>query len=374
MSIDARGLLVLGLVLGACAPQRPSFVSPAPEAAARRTDPAAAALDEKAPQWLAEHRVPSISVAYIRGGRVQWTRVYGEQAEGVPATEATLYNVASLAKPVFAETILRLAAAGRLSLDEPLAGHWVDPDVAGDPRHQRLTPRIALSHRTGFPNWRYQQPGRVLAFQRDPGTFGYSGEGYEYTRRFAQNKLATPWEALANQYVLQPLGMTNTASTRRDWFAGRIAMPFGPEGQYGEPSINDSVVVSDDLYTTVGDYARFLVGVMHREGLALAYAAQRDSVHVANEAAMAQCDPAQVAVCPRVGMGLGWEIIQFPGETVRMHSGSDWGEKAMAFYFAESRDGVVMLTNGENGMNIMMRVIDLLFSQTQLAADVRRHF
>lgn len=370
MSPYIRSALGLGLVLGACAPQRSASTSPTPPESA-----VAAALDEQAPQWLAEHKVPSIAVAYIRGGRVQWTRVYGEQAPGVPATEATLYNVASLAKPVFAETMLRLAAEGRISLDEPLAGHWVDPDVAADPRHQRLTPRIALSHRTGFPNWRFQTPGRVLAFQRDPGTeLGYSGEGYEYARRFAQQKLGTPWEALAEQYVLRPFGMTQTASTRRPWFAGRIALPYGAEGRYGEPAIQDSVLASDDLYTTVGDYAAFLVRVMRRDGLAPAFAAQRDSVHVANERASADCDPAAVTACPRVGMGLGWEIIQFPGETVRMHSGSDWGEKAMALYFAETGDGAVMFTNGAGGMPVMLRTIGLLFPDTRLAADVRRHY
>lgn len=164
-----------------------------------------------------------------------WTRVYGEQSPGVPATEQTLYNVASLAKPVSAETMLRLAAAGRVSLDEPLAGYWVDPDVAADPRHQRLTPRIALSHRTGFPNWRFQAGG-TLAFERDPGAaLGYSGEGYEYARRFAQRKLGAGWESLASQYVFGPLGLTRTTYTRQPWFAGRIALPYGREGRYRDP-------------------------------------------------------------------------------------------------------------------------------------------
>jgi CubicO group peptidase (beta-lactamase class C family) len=369
MHAYARRLLVLGAIVAAPAPSLAQAPRTPSEPAA---DPRIAALDERAPRWLAENQVPSIAVAYIRDGRVAWTRVYGEQSAGVPATEATLYNVASLAKPVFAETILRLAAAGRLSLDEPLAGHWVDPDVAADPRHARLTPRIALSHRTGFPNWRFQTAGGVLAFQRDPGTaLGYSGEGYEYVRRFAQNKLGTPWEALAEQYVLRPFGMTSTASTRRPWFAGRIALPYRAEGRYGEPAIADSVLASDDLYTTVGDYAAFVVGVMNRNGLAAAYAAQRDSVHVVNEGADTGCDTPGVGSCPRVGMGLGWEILQFPGETVRLHSGADHGEKTMAFYIAERREGAVLLTNGANGMKVIMQAIDLLVHDTRLAENIR---
>jgi CubicO group peptidase (beta-lactamase class C family) len=364
----SRTLLALGLALGACAPHRSASLVSSSEAF-----PLAAALDEIAPQWLAEHQVPSIAVAYVRDGRVRWTRVYGEQAPGVPATEQTLYNVASLAKPVSAETMLRLAAAGRLSLDEPLAGHWIDPDVAGDPRHQRLTPRIALSHRTGFPNWRFQTAGKVLAFERDPGTeLGYSGEGFEYARRFTQQKLGTPWEALVEEYVFRPLGMRSTAYTRRDWFAGRIALPYGREGRYGDPAIRDSALASDDLYTTAGDYARFLIAVMDRDGLAPAIAAQRDSVHVENPRAMPDCDPARTA-CPRVGMGLGWEILRFPGETVRLHTGGDWGESTMAFYIAERREGAVMLTNGANGMKVMLETINLLFPDTQLAENVRGH-
>ncbi|HEX8393401.1 MAG TPA: serine hydrolase domain-containing protein [Longimicrobium sp.] len=376
MTAPRRGLLLLPLILAACAPRASSSAAPAPapEAApARRISALTDEVDRQAPLWLVRHQVPSVAIAYIRNGRVAWTRVYGEQAPGVPATPATLYNVASLAKPVSAETMLRLAAAGRVSLDEPLAGFWVDPDVAADPRHQRLTPRIALSHRTGFPNWRFQTEGKTLAFQRDPGTtLGYSGEGFEYARRFAQQKLDAEWESLARRYVMGPLRMNSTTYTHPA-AAARVALPFGREGRYGEPSVQDSALASDDLYTTVGDYAAFLTGVIRRDGLPAAYAAQRDSMHVVNEESTARCDRAAVAHCPRVGMGLGWEILEFGGETVRMHSGADWGESTLAFYFAETGDGAVILTNGANGMKVSLEAVELLFPATRLA-DYARSF
>ena len=66
-------------------------------------------------------RVPSIAIAHIMDWRINLTRVYGEQSAGVPATARTLYNVSALTKPVFAETILRLVAPGRLSLDAVMA-------------------------------------------------------------------------------------------------------------------------------------------------------------------------------------------------------------------------------------------------------------
>src|SRR3712207_569178 len=116
--------VMLPALLTACAPQpRADRSSPADASVL-------AALDAKVPQWLAQYQVPSISMAYVRNGAGVWTRAYGEQSDGLPATEWTLYNAASLTKPVFAELVVRLAAAGKLLLDEPMASHWVDPDVA----------------------------------------------------------------------------------------------------------------------------------------------------------------------------------------------------------------------------------------------------
>ena len=124
---------------------------------------------------LADYEIASVGVALIEDGRVTLTKVYGEQAPGVPASNATLFNLASLTKPVTAEVILRLASSGALSLDEPMTKYWTDPDIATDPRREGLTARIALAHQTGFPNWRGE--GGRLAFRSDPGTaFGYSGE------------------------------------------------------------------------------------------------------------------------------------------------------------------------------------------------------
>ncbi|MGA8596105.1 MAG: serine hydrolase [Bryobacteraceae bacterium] len=113
-----------------------------------------AEIDAHVAEWLKESDVPSVAMAYIQGRKVAWTEVYGEQSPGVAATEKTLYNVASLTKPITAETILRLASARKLSLDESMSQIWVDPDIRDDPYSKLLTPRLCLSHQTGFANGR----------------------------------------------------------------------------------------------------------------------------------------------------------------------------------------------------------------------------
>lgn len=327
-------------------------------------------LDILAPRWLAAHDVPSAAIAYIDGGRVRWTRVYGEQAPGEPATERTLYNVASLTKPVFAETVLRLSAAGAIDLDAPLHPDWVDPDVAGDPRHRRLTYRLVLSHRSGFPNWR-RETGGVLRFIAEPGTrFGYSGEGYEYAARAVTNRMGRSLESLVRDLVLEPVGMNSTALTRRPWFGGLVAVPRLMDGRPGPPAFQNAGSAADDLYTTAGDFAAFVVAVMNGDGLPPDLVAQRDSIHVL--VPNATCESPAVPRCPdRVGAGLGWWIYEYSDETVRMHTGSDAGEKTIAFYIPERRAGAVILTNGAYGFNVYFEVIDLLFDKPDFVALLR---
>lgn len=152
----------------------------------------------------------------------------------------------------------------------------------------------------------------MLRFEAEPGTqFGYSGEGYEYALRFAERRLGRPWAALAGEYVFAPTGMTNTAYTEQAWFADRTAIPLQSQG-----------------------------------GLSRAI---------------------DLGIPERAGMGLGWEVLELSQEKVLLHTGGDAGEQAIAFYFADRRDGAVMFTNGDNGFQVMLPAIALLFDGTDLA-------
>ena len=318
----------------------------------------------QAPDWLKRYDVPSVAVAYVADGKLAWTYVTGEQSPGVPANERTLYNLASLTKPVAAELILRLASAGRLSLDAPMDAHWVDPDLEGQAWTHLLTPRIALSHQTGFKNWR-RDSGGMLRFAWQPGTqTGYSGEGYDYVGRYAERALGQPFEVLAQTYVLDPIGMRDSAFTWRPWFEGRLAEPRGPRGETA-PKTQSTWTAADLMRATIGDYGKFLASVMHREGLTPAIAAQRDTSTrdlATPDKLKGLCDSAGVRDPARcrgsAGMGLGWEILTLDGDTIIDHSGSDWGVRTFVFYLPDRKQGAVVLTNGENGMKVVREVVE----------------
>ncbi|WP_266180509.1 serine hydrolase domain-containing protein [Dyella humicola] len=334
-----------------------------------RTKALHALLDRQMPKLLADNGVPSVSIAHIEHGKVVFVAAYGSQSPGVPATEATLYNVASLTKPVTAQVMLRLVSEGKVSLDEPMYTYWLDPDIARDERAKLLTPRYSLSHQTGFPNWR-RMTGGVLTFKRPPGqAFGYSGEGYEYMKRFAENKLRTPFETLAETQVLQPLGMTDTAYTGRPWFKGRIAVPTNAQGKVLEPEIADKAFASDMLYTTARDYAKFMQAVLDDTGLTPAVAQERIRIQVREK--IPKCMPIKTGCPDDEGMGLGWEVIRFGDDTYLMHDGSDEGVATLVYLSLKDRNGTVILTNSDNGKKLVLPIFDLIGSDPTLIACLR---
>lgn len=322
-------------------------------------DDTRARLDANAPQILARTGVPSVSIAQIRDGRITLVAAYGFQSNGVPATPATLYNIASMTKPITAEVVLRLAAEGRLDLDEPMDRTWLDPDIAADPRRHLLTARLALSHRTGFPNWRRETGGK-LTFLRAPGeTYGYSGEGYEYVARFAAFRADRDLERLAETEVFAPAGMIETSYIAQPWFTGRIAAPTAADGSALEPDFAAEPIASDEVYSTPRDYARFMIALMNDQGLTPALARERRTIQLDRRDAV--CEGGRARTCPTaVGPGLGWDVTRFGDRTFMMHTGADRGEFTFGYFSPTTREGVVIFTNSARGGVAVLPILDLL--------------
>lgn len=353
--------VITGLALAAAAATVPAG------AETHQTAAPPAAIDALMPDLLARTGVPSVSVARIEDGRIAWAGAWGERAPGENAALDTLYNVASLAKPVSAETVLRAASLGELDLSEPMMRYWVDPDIAADPRHRLLTPRHALTHRTGFPNWRSGE----LEFQADPGTvIGYSGEGFEYLARYAERKNGESFESMAARLVLDPAGMSETAYTDRAWFRGRLAAPFDNEGKALASIVSERFSASDDLHTTARDYARFLLSVARQQGLNGEIGTERGQVQASTLART--CPPEQVAACPdEAGFGLGWDVLRFGERTILWHTGEDTGAFALVYIIPQTGEGIVILTNSQKGPRIVLPLMKEAGTDPQFLAFLK---
>jgi len=225
--------------------------------------------DTKIEKWLIENKVPTLGIGVIKDGKLQQVKVFGELKKGATAPYNTIFNVASLTKPITAIVTLKLVSLGKWSLDEPIYNYWIDQDIAKDPNLKKLTTRHILSHQTGFSNWRGNNKDGKLHFEFEPGTkYQYSGEGLEYLRKALESKFHKTLDQLASELIFKPINMSDTEffwSKKTD--ESRFAIGYNNEGIAYETIKNKSANGADDLLTTIEDYGKFLVSVMNSDGL-----------------------------------------------------------------------------------------------------------
>jgi CubicO group peptidase (beta-lactamase class C family) len=383
MKYSQAALAVAVMLLGGCPTTKPG-VAQGPTHAA--VDPRGALLDRHVPNLLREHKAAGAGIAIIEHGQVVWTGYYGEQGPGVPATARTVFNAASVAKTVTAETLIALAAKGLISLDEPIHTYVTDADLSSDPRFKKLTPRLLLSHRGGLLNWPYEYEDHHAAFIAEPGTsFSYSGMGVELAAKYAERKLGKDFEALAIEHLLAPMGVSELSLGRiKPWMTGRLATPMDAKGVYftiadsdgrlGSANADGGWSAADDLLATVDAYARFLVGVIASKHLSRAQVGDRTQILASLEGdKIWNCTTdAEVTCAKRYGHGLGWMVYELAGKTVVKHGGNDKGENALAIYSPETGNGAVILINGGNGVLVSTQILGLIGDQPEIAAYYRQ--
>jgi CubicO group peptidase (beta-lactamase class C family) len=312
-------------------------------------------FDKKIPEWLKETNVPAVGVGVIENGKLRYAKVFGELKRGGPVTQVaptpanTIFQVASLTKPIVEVLTLTLVSSGEWNLDEPLANYWVDPDVENDPRHRQLTTRHVLTHQSGFPNWRSLNPAHKLEFIADPGTkVSYSGEGLEYLRHALEKKFNQPLEQLASKRLFRPYGMKQT---RFVWDASidesKFAFAHDKEGKPYDLHKHTQANAADLLLTTIDDYSRFAINVMKGKGLAPEVFA--DMIR----------PQAPFTSGKNLFFGLGWMVMPdlSNGEYALLHTGSDPGVSTVAIMLPKSQRGLIVFTNGENGTQVWTRIL-----------------
>jgi CubicO group peptidase (beta-lactamase class C family) len=290
--------------------------------------------------------VPALGIGIIAEGKLKQIKVFGEIKKGVSAPYNTIWNVASLTKPITAIVALKLVSQGKWNLDEPLDKYWIDPDIAKDPNHKLLTTRIILSHQTGFPNWRYMNESGKLDFKFKPGTkYQYSGEGFEYLRKALEKKFNKKLEQLADELVFKPLKMNDSQLIWNDKLdLSRFAIGYDNKGNAYEPTKIKTANAADDLMTTISDYSTFLCSVMNGEGL--------------SQKVFEEMNAHQIQTKKDKYFGLGFEIYDFGnGEYALSHGGADKGAQTLAFVMPKTKEGLVIFTNTDDGYKVYEKVI-----------------
>lgn len=317
--------------------------------------------------------VPGASIAVIRDFEIHWSKGYGlaDVTAGTKVTPDTLFQAASISKPVAAMAVLKAVQDGKFTLDQDvntILTSWKVPASEHTAR-QPVTLRGLLSHTSGtddgfgFPGYKPSTPVPTLVqilngeppsnvkpvlVARPPLTaFKYSGGGVTLVQLLMTDALKRPFDAMMRDTVLTPLGMINSAyeqplSSERDRHAARAHDRTGAARDVKWHVYPE--LAAAGLWTTSPDLARF--------GIEIQKSIQGRSNRVLNRA-MANEMASPVGVGPfAIGMsmskrGEGWYLD---------HGGSNWGFQCLLLVHKIKGYGFAMMTNGDAGGRLIAEV------------------
>jgi len=324
-------------------------------------------LNENVPRLMRETHVPGVSIAIMQKGEVAWAQAFGvaDARSGKAVTTDTVFEAASMSKPILALVAMQLVQEGRLDLDRPLVeylGHDYLPD---QPDHRRITARMALTHRTGFANWRagYDEMGGPLTLRFPPGSeYSYSGEGILFLQRAIEAIAGQPLDRLASERLFAPLGLVRTSFVWTEAIERDLASGHRDDGGFEERTRYLHPNAAYSLYTTPGEYARLMLMLQHPELLgehALTPATvglmlQRQ-LRVDDENRISRPGRAQSVAAYRA---FGWSLDVTPEGDIAEHSGSNSsGFKAFGQFNPAKGSGLVIFSNGDGGYALREAII-----------------
>ncbi|MFL0354923.1 serine hydrolase domain-containing protein [Erythrobacter sp. GH1-10] len=308
-------------------------------------------------QRRTELGVPAVSTAVLRNGELSWARAYGEGAD-----EDTLFQFASLSKPVAAAGIIALAFERGVGLD-----HDISPQLTGldlerlNPDGIPITLRGILSQTSGatvggFPGYISTDPVPTTAevigvggptntppvvIEPNPdGERRYSGGGYTIAQYWAEQVSGESFESVMRRLILDPLGMersTFASAPPAGFTRENVASGWGNDGEMlrGQWRIHPEQAAAS-LWSTPREFSRFLSALMAAlDGEA--------SGGITPEVAKAMATP----VSETYGLGLG--IADIDGAIRLTHSGSNLGYKSNFMAYPATGDAIVTVVNSEKG-------------------------
>ena len=324
-------------------------------------------LRENVPLIMREHHVPGVSLAIVQQGKLYWAQGFGvsDVRRAQPVTVDTVFEAASMSKPILALGALQLIQQGRLDLDAPLVGYLGHDYLPDAPAHRLITARMALTHRTGMPNWRrgYDDMGGPLPVLFTPGTtYGYSGEGILFLQRAMEAITTEPLDAFAARGLFGPLGLTHTSYVWTEALEEDLASGHRDDGSFKERTHYRKANGAYSLYTTPTEYARLMLTLMTPEILGeAAFTPASIDLMLAHELRLDDPDPyvrPGLARSVAYYRALGWSIDVTAEGDIFMHSGSNSsGFRSFGQFNRDKGSALVIFTNGENGSHIRDAVL-----------------
>ena len=317
--------------------------------------------------------VPGVSVAVVKDGKIAWARGFGvAYANGPAVTPQTLFQAASISKPVSAMAALKMVEEGKLSLDADINSvltSWKLPTGSGEPAS--VTLRQLLSHTagtsvSGFPGYAADKPVPTLVqllngaapantkpvrVDSAPGkAFRYSGGGYSVVQQALVDRSGRPFDALVAETVLKPIGM-NDSTFAQPLPSALLARAAPPHDRRGAPYAGGPYTYPElaaaGMWTTPTDLAKFVLEVQR----AASGESKGGKGVLSQEMARTMLAPVQK------GYALGYQVEGTGTAASFAHGGSNMGYQNTLFAYTAHGDGAIVMTNGDAGGELAQSVI-----------------
>jgi len=313
-------------------------------------------LDQQVAFLMDSLEMPGLSLAIINENEIVYHKVFGVQnAETKTAvTKASIFEGASLSKPIFAYFAMKMAEQGILDLDKPLHEYMPHPAIVPESQeyYKSITPRMVLSHSTGFPNHANNKP---IELAHEPGNgFSYSGEAYQYLAAILAfenklefknsfNELWGPFNEIFKDNVTGPMSMQNSSFLWTDYIEENKV--YGHKE--GKPTDNGlggwsgkSFNSFSSIHTEAGEYALFIQAMLKRQGMSSATFDEMLSTENRFDA-----DNDLYRETGQTGWGLGFAQKESENGLMHLHTGNNHDFQSYAMFLPEQSYGIVLFTN-----------------------------
>ncbi|WP_133646046.1 serine hydrolase domain-containing protein [Paraburkholderia flava] len=299
--------------------------------------------------------IPGISLATLRAGEPATEHYFGIRGthDRSPVDAQTVFEAASLTKPLVSFIALQLVDEGLLDLDQPLVdicGEYVPDDV----RAREITALHVLTHTSGLPNI-VRQDAPLKTYFAPGERFSYGSSAFGWLQRAMQTVTGCSLEALARKRVFEPLGMRHSSLKWQERFAANHAQGHEWEGEPVPKRRVETAQASWSLLTTASDYLRFVQSVLNAQGLTNRMHTRcfAPAVHVR------EGDPEDLtgtnAPDLDVAWGLGWGLE--PAQECFFHWGNIPGFRAYVVGNRITRDAAVWFANSARGLRLAHPVL-----------------
>lgn len=327
------------------------------------------------PDLMATAVIPGVSIAIVHNQEI-WQAQWGvmNASTNRPVTADTIFQAASLGKPLFAYAVLQLVVADQLDLDRPLITYLpasqqeadlLFDHIVNEPNLHKITARHVLCHTPGFPNW--AKKGEKLKTGFIPGTrFSYSGEGYHFLQRLVEQIVGQSAHDWIRKTVLTPLGMADASFTAAKT-DGHVAYGHDKSGQPAEFWEIAQMGAAFSLHGTAAAYAQFLLAALRPSPVTDFMLTPQTEV---NDSISSNDDwpNLNAPLDPQVSWGLGWGLQD--GENGRFFW--QWGDngtfKAITAGQMASGTAVVIFSNSQNGAKLWRPILETTFGTQQWPA------